>query len=181
MIFKKKIILKFLIVLLFFSGCKEEKNIDLNTVFRYNEHKNINSLDPIFAKDIANIWAVNQLFNGLVEMDDQLNIIPSIAKKWEISENGKEYTFTIDTSIKFHPHPKLNNRNVTAHDFEYSFNRLLDPENASPGTWVLDRVENFEALNDSIFKIDLKKPFNAFLGILTMKLFCCSKRYYGIL
>ena len=102
-------------------------------------------------------------------MDDQLNIIPSIAKKWEISENGKEYTFTIDTSIKFHPHPKLNNRNVTAHDFEYSFNRLLDPENASPGTWVLDRVENFEALNDSIFKIDLKKPFNAFLGILTMK------------
>ncbi len=150
-------------------SCEKTNTIDLDTVFRYNEHKNINSLDPIFAKDIANIWAVNQLFNGLVEMDDKLNVIPSIAKRWQISADGKEYTFFIDTSIKFHPHPKLTKRNVTAHDFEYSFNRLIDPVNASPGAWVFDGVENFNAENDSIFKIKLKKPYNAFLGILTMK------------
>ena len=62
-------------------------------MFRYNEHKNINSLDPIFAKDIANIQAVNQLFNGLVEMDNQLNVVPSIAKSWEISEISFPTTF----------------------------------------------------------------------------------------
>ena len=86
---------------------KKEKILTVNNVFRYNEHKNINSLDPIFAKDIANIQAVNQIFNGLVEMDDELNVVPSIAKSWEISKNGKIYTFKIDTSVKFHPHPKL--------------------------------------------------------------------------
>mgnify|MGYP003336677447 FL=1 len=75
--------------LLFFSACEKNKTIDLDTVFRYNEHKNINSLDPIYAKDIANIWAVNQLFDGLVEMDSAMNIIPSIAKKWTISEDSK--------------------------------------------------------------------------------------------
>ena len=91
--------MKILIIFIAFSSCNNSNPIDESTVFRYNEHKNINSLDPIFAKDIANIQAVNQLFNGLVEMDNNLNVIPSIAKSWEISENGKRYTFNIDTTV----------------------------------------------------------------------------------
>jgi len=158
-----------LISILFVYTCTNNTEIDSKLVFRYNEHKNINSLDPIYAKDIANIWAVNQLFDGLVEMDSAMNIIPSIAKKWTISEDSKKYTFYIDTDIQFHPHPKLKNRKVTAHDFEYSFSRLIDPEIAAPGAWVLEKVKDFEAVNDSIFVINLKNPFNAFLGILTMK------------
>ena len=169
MIFKQNIFTIILIIAISICSCEDRNLINESTVFRYNEHKNINSLDPIFAKDIANIQAVNQLFNGLVEMDNQLNVVPSIAKSWEISENGKIYSFKIDTTVKFHPHPKLKKRNVTAYDFEYSFNRLLDPKNASPGRWVFDKVYNFKAKNDSIFEIELKFPFNAFLGILTMK------------
>ena len=169
LIFKQNLYLKLIALLIIFSSCEERKSIDLNTVFRYNEHKNINSLDPIFAKDIANIQAVNQLFNGLVEMDKELNVVPSVAKSWKISENGKLYTFIINTSVEFHPHPSLEKGNVTAYDFEYSFNRLLDPKNASPGRWIFDKVDNFEAKNDSIFQIKLKNPFNAFLGLLTMK------------
>ena len=65
-----------LISVLFVYSCTNNTEIDSKLVFRYNEHKNINSLDPAFAKDIANIWAVNQLFNGLVEMDEQLRVIP---------------------------------------------------------------------------------------------------------
>ena len=168
-IFKQNLYFKLIAIIIIFSSCEERKSIDLNTVFRYNEHKNINSLDPIFAKDIANIQAVNQLFNGLVEMDKELNVVPSVAKSWKISENGKLYTFIINTSVEFHPHPSLEKRNVTAYDFEYSFNRLLDPKNASPGRWIFDKVDNFEAKNDSIFQIKLKNPFNAFLGLLTMK------------
>jgi len=169
LIFKQNLYFKLIAIIIIFSSCEERKSIDLNTVFRYNEHKNINSLDPIFAKDIANIQAVNQLFNGLVEMDKELNVVPSVAKSWKISENGKLYTFIINTSVEFHPHPSLEKRNVTAYDFEYSFNRLLDPKNASPGRWIFDKVDNFEAKNDSIFLIKLKNPFNAFLGLLTMK------------
>ena len=169
MIFKQNTSFLILSILVIFCSCKEKNSIDVSTVFRYNEHKNINSLDPIFAKDIANIQAVNQIFNGLVEMDNNLNVVPSIAKSWEISQNGKLYTFKIDTTVKFHPHPKLKKRNVTAYDFEYSFNRLIDPVNASPGRWVFDKVDKFKAKNDSIFEIELKFPFNAFLGILTMK------------
>ena len=99
MIFKQNIFAIILTILVCVCSCEERNLINESTVFRYNEHKNINSLDPIFAKDIANIQAVNQLFNGLVEMDNQLNVVPSIAKSWKISENGKLYTFIIITSI----------------------------------------------------------------------------------
>ena len=183
LIFKQITFLKLSLFFTFVSSCADKENIDPSTVFRYNEHKNINSLDPIYAKDIANIQAVNQLFNGLVEMDEKMNVIPSIAKSWEISENGKLYTFKINKSVKFHENPVFKNRNVSAYDFEYSFNRILDPKNASPGKWIFDKVDKFEAVNDSIFQIRLQKPFNAFLGILTMK-YCSvvpkeAVEYYG--
>ena len=183
LIFKQITFLKLILFIAFVSSCADKENIDPSTVFRYNEHKNINSLDPIYAKDIANIQAVNQLFNGLVEMDEKMNVIPSVAKRWEISENGKLYTFTINKSVKFHENPVFENRNVSAYDFEYSFNRILDPKNASPGKWIFDKVDKFEAVNDSIFQIRLQKPFNAFLGILTMK-YCSvvpkeAVEYYG--
>ena len=56
-----------------------------------------------------------------------------------------------------------------ADDFEYSFNRLLDLKVASPGNWVLKNVSTFNAMNDSTFVIELKKPFPPFLGLLSMK------------
>ena len=141
-------------------------------VFRYNEHKNIGSLDPAFAKDNADIWAVNQLFNGLVQMDDSLLVQPSIAKQWTVSENALEYSFVLRGDVYFHKHnlfKKDSTRQVTAHDFEYSFNRILDPNIASSGRWIFNKVSDFKAINDSVFKINLKQPFPAFLGLLTMK------------
>ena len=105
-------------------------------MFRYNETKNINSLDPIFAKDLSSIKVVNQLFNGLVDLSTKLEVIPSIAKSWDISSDGKVYTFILRDDV-FSPHPDLKERNVKARDFEYSFERLIDPNNASPGKWSL--------------------------------------------
>ena len=153
-------------------SCSNSKTkINDNLVFRYNEYKNINSLDPAFAKDNANIWACNQLFNGLVQLDDQLNIQPDIAKYWTISEDGKTYTFVLRDDVFFHKDPifRKGTRKVTAHDFEYSFNRLIDEKTASPGSNTLQQVASFGAKNDSVFSITLQQPFPAFLGVLTTK------------
>lgn len=152
-------------------GSEREESKD-NLVFRYNEHKNIGSLDPAFAKDNADIWAVNQLFNGLVQMDENLAVQPCIAKAWTISEDGLTYTFNLRPDVYFHEHELFGTnrtRQVTAYDFEYSFNRLLDKKVASPGRWTLNKVDQFKALNDSTFEIRLKQAFPAFLGLLTMK------------
>ena len=160
------------IILLFISCGNQTKSNKEHLVFRYNEHKNIGSLDPAFAKDNADIWAINQLYNGLVQMDENLNVKPCIAKDWSISENAQTYSFILRNDVKFHKHELFGNdstRTVTAHDFEYSLNRLRDKQLASPGSWVLNKVDDFKALNDTIFQIQLKQPFPAFLGLLTMK------------
>jgi len=169
----KKHSFKLVIFSLLFVACtKRQSNFTDNDVFRYNEHSNISSLDPAFAKDNANIWAVNQLFEGLVQLDDSLHIQPAIAKRWTISQDGITYTFNLRKDVFFHRHILFGNaqtRAVVAKDFEYSFNRLLDQKVASNGKWVLNNVEAFNAENDSTFVISLKNPFPPFLGLLSMK------------
>lgn len=167
-----KYLLFFLLASLFFSCGNNKEEKKLNQVFRYNEHKNIGSLDPAFAKDNSDIWAANQLFNGLVQMDNTLNVQPCIAKSWTVSQEALTYSFLLKNNVFFHKHKLFgedSTRTVKASDFEYSFNRLIDKKIASPGRWALNKVESFSAENDSVFTIKLKQPFPAFLGLLTMK------------
>ena len=163
----------FLVFVFCLVSCQNSTSIfDDSHVFRYNEHSNITSLDPAFAKDQRNIWAVNQLYNGLVQLDDSLQVKPSIAKNWNISEDGKVYTFLLRDDVYFHRHALFgidSTRIVTATDFEYSFHRLLDNNVASPGAWVLQNVKSFSAITDTVFRIELKQTFPPFLGLLAMK------------
>ena len=165
-------IILIIIVLCHFSCSKSIETKQEHLVFKYNEHKNIGSLDPAFSKDIADIWATNQLFNGLVQMDENLNVQPCISKSWTNSEDGLTYSFLLRNDVYFHKSSlfgKDSTRTTNAKDFEYSLNRLLDKQVASPGSWVLQKVDGFKAINDSIFQIKLLQPFPAFLGLLTMK------------
>jgi len=167
----------FLVVLFAASACtRTENNFNGKTVFRYNEVANISSLDPAFARSHENIWAVNHLYSGLLKMGNNLKVEPQLAKHYSVSESGKEYTFYLRTDVYFHEHSLFGSaktRKVTAQDFVYSFNRIIDPETASPGRWVFDKVSDdinaFEALNDSVLKIKLKKPWPVFLSVLTMQ------------
>ncbi|MDR6300777.1 ABC transporter substrate-binding protein [Mesonia maritima] len=174
--FINKIRIKYLVIfsLIFaFISCKNEtkKNRE-HLVFRYNEHANITSLDPTFAKDQRNIWPCNQLYNGLVQLDDSLTIQPDLAKKWSISEDAKTYTFFLRDDVFFHKHKifgKNKTRKVTSEDVVFSLKRLTDPKIASPGSWVMQNVSTISAENDSVVKIELSQPFPAFLGLLSMK------------
>src|SRR3954471_14294233 len=67
--------------------------------FRYNHSSGISSLDPAFSKDQSTIWTCNQLYNSLVQLDDNLNTQPSVAKSWEISDDGKVYTFHLRNDV----------------------------------------------------------------------------------
>lgn len=167
----KNVIYFFFILLL---SCNQEKNTNDHLIFRYNEHSNITSLDPIFAKDQRNIWACNQLYNGLVQLDDNLNIKPDIAKHWTVDSTGTKYTFQLRNDVYFHENQIFGTkktRTVVAKDFEYSLNRLCKEEIASPGSWVVQNVFAVEAIDQHTLSIELKEPFPAFLGTLTMK-FC---------
>ena len=115
----------FFLCFLFLLSCAAPTQDEDLSIFRYNQASGIGSLDPIFAKDQATIWACNQLFNGLVQLNKDLEVIPSIAKSWKISEDATRYTFHLRRDVYFHNHELLKvNRKVIASDFTYSFNRL---------------------------------------------------------
>lgn len=154
-------------------SCNTSNKQEGKTVFRYNSENSITSLDPAFASSQDNIWAVNQVFNGLVQLNEQLVPMPSIAKSWNIDSTGKIYTFTLRNDVYFHNNScfQETERNVTANDFVYSFKRIINPLTASPGAWIFnDKIQpnGFRALDDSTFQIALIQPFAPFLGMLSM-------------
>ncbi len=174
----KRLVLLVCCLFVFFAcGTSSQQNNNKgNKIFRYNQSSGITSLDPAFAKDQANNWAVNQLFNGLVQMNDRLEVMPAIAKSWEISPDGLTYTFYLRNDVFFHDHPVFEGGKgprVVAEDVVYSLSRLIDKDVASAGAWLFnDRVNSeqpFFAVNDSTFQLKLNKPFRPMLGILTMQ------------
>lgn len=180
-----------LLLVVAFVGCSDSK--DKKTalkVFKYNQPNAVTSLDPAFARSQTNIWAVDHLYNGLVQLNDSLKVVPAIAKNWKISGDGLTYTFTLRSDVYFHANPcfgSAKHRIVSAFDFEYSFKRLLDEKVQSPGSWVfigkVDSSEAFKAINDTVFQLKLAKPFKPMISMLTMQ-YCCvvpkeAVEYYG--
>lgn len=166
-----------LLILLLSYSCSNPRKNNGKSVFKYNEPAGITSLDPAFSNRTENIWAVNQIFNGLVQLNDSLAVTPCIAHSWEVSEDGLQYTFHLRNDVYFHDHPIFKNGKgpkVKAQDFVYSFNRILDSKTASPGVWVLNAVAKKEnrylinANNDSTLSITLSKPYRPFINLLSM-------------
>jgi len=199
----RKIIGILSLFVLLVAGCGQRQDDEEGlSIFKYNESAGILTLDPIYAKDLPHIWACNQLFNSLVAYDDQMKLVPMVAKSWDISEDGLIYTFHLRNDVQFHEDtcfyqsalrqaqgpsqhesvkvvepvetPTLRTRFVTAEDFVYSFNRVVDKQLNSPGLWIFSSVKHdddhyaFTALNDTTLQIELSKPFPPFLGILSM-------------
>ena len=95
------------------------------------------TLDPALVQDATSAEYVVHLFSGLLGIDDKLQIVPDLAEKWDVSADGKTYTFSLRNNARFH-----DGRPVTAHDVKYSLERALDPKTGSPvaGTYLGDIV-----------------------------------------
>lgn len=168
----KKSLLTVLTLLLLSCGNTGQKS----NVFHYNDQSGIASLDPAFAKAQSVMWADHQLYNTLVEIDDNLNIVPSLATHWDISDDHRTFIFHLRDDVYFHDNDAFSRgkgRKMTAHDVEYSFSRILDPATASSGAWIfndrVDTVQPFKALDDSTFQLKLLRPFHPILGVVSMQ------------
>ncbi len=142
-------------------SCHHETSND-KKVFRYNEPTGIPTLDPAFAKDKSTIWAVQQIFESLVSLNDQNEISPSLAEDWSVSDNGRVYEFSLRDAV-FH-----NGDTLRPADVVFSLKRLQDPSVASPGSWVLDDVlDIYESVAGTVI-IELNNSNTSFLSLLAM-------------
>jgi peptide/nickel transport system substrate-binding protein len=172
-------IVYFFITILFLGtglmSCKENSQKSAQ-VFSYNQSEGVSTLDPGFAKNQAIIWVVHQLYNTLIETDSNLNLVPSLAKSWEVSDDRLTYTFHLRNDVTFHDNeafPQGKGRKMVAEDVVYSFKRIVDKSTASSGSWIfnnrVDSTDGFSAPDDTTFQLRLIRPFHPILGILSMQ------------
>jgi oligopeptide transport system substrate-binding protein len=135
------------------------------------------SLDPARIVDSYGVSVANQIFDGLVEFDSHLNVVPALAQAWSASRDGLVWTFHLRKGVQFH-----NGREMNAEDVVYSLSRMLDPAVGSPNSSLLDNVkgaaefrdgttkvlEGIKAIDRYTVEVSLSEPFVPFISILGM-------------
>jgi len=162
------------------AGLTEVGSPKMGGIYRVPLEFKPRTLDPALATDIYSVTIIQQIFDGLVQFDKDLNIVPAIAKSWRVSQDGLTYTFYLREGVRFH-----HGREVTAEDWVYSFTRIINPETKSPAASFLEQILGFKdfqarkndhvnglsAKGKYIFEIKLSEPYSPFLSVLGMNKF----------
>ncbi len=136
------------------------------------------TLDPGLAVDTYSFNVIHQLFSGLVGHSPEMEVVPDVARSWEILEGGRKYIFHLRDDARW-----SDDVPVTAGDFEYAWKRVLDPARSFSAAGLLydlkgarayhegeiadpDRV-GVRALNEFTLEVELEQPSSYFPQLLT--------------
>ncbi|MBP3038432.1 peptide ABC transporter substrate-binding protein [Bacillaceae bacterium Marseille-Q3522] len=159
------------------SDSGENSSADKEKVLYLNNGQEPSSFDPPIGFDSVSWNALNNLMEGLTRLGKNHEPEPAIAEDWEVSDNGKTYTFYLREEAKW-----SNGDDVTAGDFVFAWKRMLDPETASPAAFLGYFIEGAEAFNngegsaddvkiravdDKTFEVTLISPQAYFLSVIT--------------
>ncbi len=102
------------------------------------------------------------MYDALLGIDLKGNVQPKLAERWEISRDGKVYTFYLRRGVKFH-----DGREMTAEDVKFSMDYTMNPKNGAYGNSKLALIEKVEAVDRATLRVTMKKPSPSFLFSLT--------------
>jgi len=117
-------------------------------ILRTNNSSEPGSLDPALAQGTHESWILSNTFEGLMKNDAEGKVIPGMAESYELSEDNLTYTFKLRDANWSDGTP------VTAHDFEFSWKRALDPELAADYAFQLYYIKGAEAYNTGAGSVD---------------------------
>ncbi|MDI3480924.1 MAG: peptide/nickel transport system substrate-binding protein [Tepidanaerobacteraceae bacterium] len=156
---------------------------------------NPRNLDPVFATDTSSSRIIYQIFETLVDYDKDGNVQPLLAESWDVSPDKKTYTFHLRKGVHFHKtvagEPTTNGgREVTADDWVWTFNYILNPDTNSPRAYFLDMIKGYKdyqdkktdhiagisKVDDYTLKIEIDYPFAPFLSVLACNTFSVLPR-----
>ena len=136
------------------------------------------TLDPAIGYDWQNWSMIKSLFDGLMDYEPGTTTLrPGLAESYDISDDGKTFTFHLRKGVKFH-----NGREMTADDVKYSLDRVTNPETQSPGAGFFGSIKGYDAMADgsakslegvtvvdpSTVKIELSRPDATFLHVMAL-------------
>jgi len=113
-------------------------------------------LDPAFASSDAELAVINSVYDYLVDIDVDNEVVPRLATDWEVSEDGLSYTFTLADGVTFHDGTPLRPEDVV-----WTFDRLRDPEQELPTSDLYENIESVTASGDNevTFVLAQTNPF----------------------
>lgn len=170
---RNSLFLMFLCLILLLTACSGGGEQPTSTASTGNTNMNKDTLvigldddppqlDPHRSTAAVDRQVFQSLYNTLIDIDEDLNFVPELAKDWEISEDGKTYTFYLQENVNFHDGTPFNAQAV-----KFNFERMLNPEFGSPRKSEINLVESVEVVDEYTVKIHLKEPYSPFLSVLT--------------
>ena len=170
---------RILLVSLFAAiSCKgSESSTSRHTLIDSRDTYDPRSLDPALSTDVPTGRAVGYVFDGLVRFTPDAQVVPGLARSWDVSTDGMTYTFHLRTGVKFHDGRPFRARNVIS-----TFQRVLDPKTKGGRGWPLYPIDGAKAYaegkgssiaglsspDDSTVVIRLSEPFAIFPKLLAM-------------
>lgn len=145
------------------GGTKEAAKPKDADVFNFATNQDIPHLDPHGTSANTSFRVTYMLYDRLVTYDGtDTEVKPQLAEKWDISEDGKTYTFHLRKDAKFH-----DGSPVTSEAVQYSFTRAMKIKKSAAGIFngIIDE-NSFEIVDESTIKITLKEPFGPFIQTL---------------
>ncbi len=148
------------------SGYGAEKKPKYGGRLRVGERGASAGLDAHKNQFFMDLFNYTLLYNALTIMGPlpQVRMYPDLAKSWEISPNGKEYTFPLREGVKFH-----HGKELDSGDVKYSIERVMNPATRSPRASAYYWIDSVNIIDKYHLKIKLKEPFGPFLTTLTVQ------------
>lgn len=136
------------------SACVERPQRNPNS-FVVSSIGDARRLNPLLANDSASGTINEQVFNGLVKYDKDIRLVGDLAERWDISANGKTFTFHLRTGVKWH-----DGEEFTAQDCLFTYHKLMDPAVATPYSSQYMDVARADAIGKYTFRVTYKEPFS---------------------
>lgn len=173
---KKKILAVLLcLCTLFTTACSSAGTISTYTISLYSMPKNF---DPQVASEDNEFLVLTNIYDGLFEYRDGI-VVPNVCESYDISADGLKYTFRLRSNSSFYL-SKSEQIPVTAHDFAFALERVLNPNTRSPYHQSFSHIKNIRVVDDYTLEVTLSKTDNEFLSKLCLPAaYPCNEEFFG--
>ncbi len=124
----------------------------------YGEYGRPATLDPITSNEMISLRITELVFSGLVAIDEKQQIVPELAERWEVSPDGRTYTFFLRKDVTWHPRDREEARPFTAEDVVFTYNVMMHPKTVTPLKVRYEFIDKVEMLDNLAVRFTLKRP-----------------------
>jgi peptide/nickel transport system substrate-binding protein len=124
----------------------------------YGEYGRPATLDPVTSNEMISLRITELIFNGLVGINEKQEIVPELAERWDVSKDGRTYTFFLRKDVTWHAKEGEQPRPFTADDVIFTYQVMMHPRTITPLKVRYEFIAAAEKVDDATVRFTLKRP-----------------------